>query len=121
MFVPLVERRPPAGKKTEPHGVEFQQQWVDTLIRLPGGDVGVPAGLGAAAGRPPRPPPGCGSGFEGGDYLVGDLLADLGLGGHAVFLYTLTDLHDPRLLPYQDPHRVCLRADTAASGAKSRS
>ena len=45
-------------------GMEFQQERVYALVRLPGGDVAVPAGLGAAHGRPPGPPPGEKVGFE---------------------------------------------------------
>ena len=71
-------------------------------------------------------------GFEGGDDLVGHLLADLGLAGHAMPLYNLTDPAESfRPFPYQDPLGSCLwgghggvRRDEVAfeagSGLKSR-
>ena len=63
-LVPLVESPPPAGQQSQAQGMEFKEERVDALVRLPGGDVAVPAGLGAAHGRPPRSPPGEEVGFK---------------------------------------------------------
>ena len=91
------------------HGVEFEKQGVHSLVRLSGGDVGVPPRLACTRGRrPPRPPPGKEILLQGGDDLLGDLRRisvwwASWLSSNALPLYSLTAIADPRLfLPYQE-------------------
>ena len=90
------------------HGMEFEEERIDPLVRLSASDVAVPSRLAAAHGRPPWPSPGQEILLQGGYDLLRDLLADFGLAGHRSSsdtppIYSATDLAKPRLLPsYQE-------------------
>ena len=64
------------------HGMKFEKQRIDPLVRSSRGDVAMPSRLAAARGRPPWPSPGEKVLLQGGYDLLPDLLADFGLAGH---------------------------------------